>query len=99
MQDRDTKIPVGGARESLSTLRKQKQCEAWGSEPDDVHLSGYDYCTLEFSKSQFDRSPDNKIVLYVNHPGKILSWVETCNNTDQSCITENLEQGLAYEVE
>ena len=69
----------------------------WGTELDDRILKGYEFCTLGFTKRDFNRARDGKITLYVNHPTRILSWIETCSTVEEKkCETINLEQGLKY---
>lgn len=38
------------------------------------------------------------ITLYVNHPGQMNSWIETCRVADGLCETLQLQQGLDYSL-
>ena len=60
-------------------------------------LSPYEECSFELTKREFERNNDEPILLYVDTPRSMHSFIETCQTGGQQlCDTEEFRAGVDY---
>ena len=97
-KDRNSFKPLAGFRKTLETSVVTKRCIPYiGGGPEDRILRGYQDCSFELTRRDFERNNFNPIVLYVDTPRQMYSFIETCKNDGQKlCDTEELPPGREY---
>ena len=95
--NRDDGIPVSGLRETFGQMVFSSACPEFGNDKDDRSLQAYSVCAIELTNIEFAFNRGEPIEMYVNHPHKIYSFIETCEIADRKrCFTDVLEPGLDY---
>ena len=97
-QDRNPFRPLDGFRRTLETAVETRRCtpDSTGG-PEDRILQGYQGCSFELTKRDFERNNLEPIVLYVDTPRSMYSFIETCKAGGQKlCDTEELPPGKEY---
>ena len=75
-----------------------QRCTPYGEGgPEDRVLEGYQGCSFELTRKDFERNKLEPIVLYVDTPISMYSFIETCKTGGQKlCDTEELPPGREY---
>ena len=76
--DRNRFRPLDGFRRTLETAVETRRCapDSTGG-PEDRILKGYQGCSFELTKRDFERNNMEPIVLYVDTPRSMYSFIET----------------------
>ena len=96
-QNRDIQTPVSGIRSTYGQMVFSQKCPLYADEDNDRYLKAYDVCAIELGPIEFALVGNDPIEMYINHPYKIYSFIETCELAGQlRCWTDPLEPGLDY---
>ena len=77
-ENRNTVKPLKGFRKNLGHLLDTQVCPFDPEGSGDRILPGYQECSFELTKKQFERNNFEPIVLYVDTPRAMYSFIETC---------------------
>jgi len=97
-QDRNKFKPLAGFRRTLDTAVVTRRCIPYsqGGDEDRV-LEGYQGCSFELTRRDFERNRFEPIVLYVDTPLSMYSFMETCKTGGlRLCDTEEFPPGREY---
>ena len=90
-------MPVSGIRETYKQMIFSTKCRLFGSNNSDRQLKAYSVCAIELTPVEFALNDNEPIEMYINHPGRIYSYIETCEMADeQRCWTDTLVPGIDY---
>ena len=97
-KDRNAFRPIEGFRRTLDTAVETQRCTPYGEGgPEDRVLEGYQGCSFELTRKDFEQNKMEPIVLYVDTPRSMYSFIETCKTGGQKlCDTEELPAGREY---
>ena len=78
-KERNVFRPIEGFRRTLETSVETQRCTPYSAGgPEDRILYGYQGCSFELTRKDFERNNMEPIVLYVDTPRSMYSFIETC---------------------
>lgn len=96
-ENRLTYRPLAGYRRTLTEFVPQTKCLNTGKNPIDRLLPAFSTCSFELTPKDYRLSDFEPIVLYVDTPLDVFSFIETCKTTgQQQCDTQEFQVGTDY---